>query len=188
MGIKDIFKKIKELPKTLSNLKVKELLKERQRIKGKHFIPGNLIFTSYNAKFKENTYDKTPLILVLRRNNSHTLGLNFHWIPLRMRLKLIKVILKLNKQNIKNNKPLIFNYKQLKPMLKGLGYAPCIRLYINKRISHTGVIIKPERLVEIARLKTESFTNGRYSAEELYKRALKSGRKRTKAHKVKKKK
>lgn len=184
-SIKDIFRKIKEFPQSLSNAKVKDLLKQRQRIKGKHFIPGNLIFTSYNAKYKENTYDKTPLILILRKGTRHTLGLNFHWIPLRMRLKLIKTILKLNKQNIKNNKPLEFSYKELKPMLKGLGYAPCIRLYINKRLGHTGVIIKPERLIQVARLKTESFTNGRYSAEELYSKALKAGKSRNKVKKKK---
>jgi len=182
-GIKDFFRKLKELPQRLSNLKVQELLKERQRIKSKHFIPGFIIFTSYNAKFKENTYDKTPLVLVLKRGTSHTLGLNFHWIPFRMRLKLIKIILKLNKTNIKQNKPIVFNYGELKPLLKGLGYAPCIRLYINKRFSPSGVIIKPERLLEVARLKAETFTQGRYSAEQLYAKALTAGKKKSKVKK-----
>lgn len=165
---KPLNKKIKELTGNESLLKVKELLKERRKISIKDFEPGNLIFTSYNAKDKDQTFDRTPLILVLRVGAMHTLGLNFHWIPLSMRLFLIQAILKMNKANIRNNRPLVFSYKDLKPMLKSLGYAPCIRLYINKRISSLGVVISPDRLTEVAQLKTETFTGGKYSAEQLF--------------------
>lgn len=168
-------KKIKELTPSESMKKVKDLLKERKKMVKTDIIPGNLIFTFYDAKNKEETYDKTPLILVLKRGSSHTLGLNFHWLPMKMRLNLIKHIIGINKKNIKENKPLEFSFEQLKPMLKALGYAPCIRLYINKRISSTGVVIPPDRLIETAKLRTETFTNGRYSAEQLYTMARKRG-------------
>lgn len=171
-------KKLKELSPSASYKKVKELLKERKKMTKKDMVPGNLIFTFYNAKYKENTYDRTPLILTLKRNSTHTLGLNFHWIPLSMRLNLIKHIIRLNETNIKKGLPLEFSYEKLKPMLKSLGYAPCIRLYINKRISSTGVVIPPERLMEVARLKTETFTKGRYSASQLFQMARKAGKKR----------
>lgn len=171
-------KKIKELTPSQSYKKAKELIKERKNLTKKDMIPGNLIFAFYNAKDKEQTYDRTPLILTLRRNGTHTLGLNFHWIPLNMRVNLIKHIIRLNEKNIKNNKPLQFSYEQLKPMLKTLGYAPCIRLYINKRIGSSGVVIPPERLMEVARLKTETFTKGKYTAEQLYAKARKAGKKR----------
>ena len=169
-------KKIQELSPSQSLKKVKELLKERKKMTKKDVRPGNLLFTFYNAKDKEQTYDRTPLVLILKRNSSHTLGLNFHWIPLSMRLNLIKTIIRMNEQNIKRNRPLEFSYNQLKPMLKSLGYAPCIRLYINKRISGTGVVIPPERLFEVARLKTETFTQGRYSASQLFQMAKKRGK------------
>ena len=172
---------VKELTPTQSYKKVKELLKEKKKITKKDFFPGNLIFTFYNAKYKEFTYDKTPLILILRRNNSHTLGLNFHWLPLKYRLNLIRIIMKMNKENIKEGKPIQFSYQDLKPLLKKFGYAPCIRLYINKRIGPTGLVIPPDRLLEVARLKTEIFTNGKYTAEQMFKmahlRAKKSRRK-----------
>jgi len=171
--------KVKELSPTQSYAKVKDLLKERRKMTRNDMIPGNLIFTFYDAKYKENTYDRTPLILVLKRGRSHTLGLNFHWIPLSMRLNLIKYIIKLNEKNIAKNKPLGFSYKELKPMLKSLGYAPCIRLYINGRISSTGVVVPPERLMEVARLKTETFTKGRYSASQLFQMARAAGKKKT---------
>jgi hypothetical protein len=169
---------VKELSPSQSFKKVKDLLKERKKMTKDDVRPGNLIFTFYDAKDKQNTYDRTPLTLILKRNGSHTLGLNFHWIPLSMRLNLIKTIVRLNEKNIKQNKPLEFSYEQLKPMLKSLGYAPCIRLYINKRISSTGVVIPPDRLMEVARLKTETFTKGRYSASQLYQMARRRGKAR----------
>jgi len=169
-------KKVKELTPVQSYQKVKSLLKERKRLYDKDFVPGNLIFTFYDAKFKEFTFDRTPLVLILRHNKTHTLGLNFHWILPSMRLNLIFHIIKINRKNIEQNKPIHFEYKQLKPMLKSLGYAPCIRLYINKRFAKNGIIIPPERLVEIALLKTETFTNGKYSAAELFRMASRKGK------------
>lgn len=170
----------KELSASESNKKAKELIKERKLLKLSDMVPGRLIFTSYDAIDKKNTYDPTPLILVLRRNRKYTLGLNFHWIPLSMRINLIKTILKMNRENIKKGKPIDFNYIDLKPMLKALGYAPCIRLYVNSRMGRKGVVIPPERLVEVARLKTESFTNGRYSAAQMYAMARAAGKRRKK--------
>lgn len=160
-----------------SNKYFKKLLKEKKQLTKKDLIPGNTIFFAYNAKYKDEIYDKTPVSLILRRNKTHTLGLAFHWIPYNMRLSLIKYIMRVNKENIKKGKPLDFSYKDLKPRLKSLGYAPCIRLYINKRMSRNGVVISPDRLF-IARLRTETFTGGRYTADQLYKKAVNKSNKR----------
>lgn len=165
--------KAKELTPTQSYYIVKDLLKSKRTFRDEDFKPGKLLFYFYNAKDKENTYDRTPMVLILKRNSTHTLGLNFHWIPVKMRIHLISVIFKLNKQNIIKKLPLEFSYQQLKPMMRKLGYAPCIRLYINKRISTNGVIIPADRLVEVAGLKTETFTHGKYSAEQMYAMARK---------------
>ena len=167
-------KKIKELTPSQSFKKVKELLKTKEKFSTKNFKPGALLFYFYDAKDKSQTYDRTPLVMVLKKNSKHTLGLAFHWLPMPMRIMLVKHIIKLNSKNIKANKPLEFSYEQLKPMLKKLGYAPCIRLYINKRISSNGVVIPDSQLLEACRLKTETFTQGKYSAEQLYKKATKN--------------
>lgn len=164
---------VKEFSKKETDEVVKKLLKERVVLSSKHYKPGNLLFTSYNAKHKDLVYDKTPLALILVRGKKYSLVLNFHWIPLRMRLKLIDIILKMNKYNIANKKPLEFSYGDLKPLLKRLGYAPCIRKYINVRMGRQGVVIPPERLREVAQLRTANFTNG-LSAEVIYKQAIKN--------------
>lgn len=169
----------KEMSIKQSNAKIKEIIKESTFLRAKkHLQPGQLVFTSYNAKHKENTYDKTPLALILVRGEKYSLVLNFHWLPYAMRIYLITHILKLNKENIANGRKLDFSYGDLKPMLKRLGYAPCIRKYFNIRIGKIGVSVPPDRLMEMARLRAESFTNGKYSASQLYSMAKKAGQAR----------
>lgn len=171
---------VKELTPAESVKMVKKLVSEKKKITKKDWIPGNLIFTYYLAKDMSATYDRTPLVLLLKVGKTHTLGLNFHWIPMSMRLNLIKTILQMNKRNIAENKPLQFSYEQLKPMLKSLGYAPCIRLYINHRFRSSGTVIPPDRLLEVARLKSETFTKGKYSAAQLFQMAKSAGKRKNK--------
>jgi len=172
-------KKEKELSPKESIAMVKELIFHKSKaLSVSDLKPGTLLMYSYNAKNKEETFDRTPLVLVLRKSRGYTLGLNFHWLPVRMRTQLIDIILKKNKKNIEKNKPLQFSYEEFKPLLKKFGYAPCIRLYINKRISKKGVIIPPFELKNAAKLRAETFTKGRVSAEQLYKIARQRARKK----------
>ena len=163
---------------------VKTMLKDKSKQKKLNsLVPGDLFFGVYDAKNKLNVYDKRPFVLILRKSNSYILGINFSWAPLPLRVILVKKILMMNKSNIKNNKPLEFSYKDLKGFIKKIGFAPIIRLYIKKRMSSSVVLIKPENLMQAARLNTAVFTNG-VSAEKLYKKAIagnkayRSGRRR----------
>jgi hypothetical protein len=170
--------KEKELtPKESLKLAKEMIFHKHQKLSNSNVKPGALLMYQYKAKNKEETYDKTPLVLVLRRSKGYTLGLNFHWLPMKMRTNLVKHILKVNKKNIKNRKPLDFSYADFKPLLKKYGYAPCIRLYINKRISSKGVVIPETELLQAAKLRTETFTSGRISAEKLYALARKRAKK-----------
>ena len=177
---KKLTKKLREFTPAESIAMVKALLKKKRLLSKVELKPGHLIFSHYNAKDKENTYDQTPLVLILKINKRHILGLNFHWIPFSMRVNLVKHIIKINAGAIRQRKPLKFSYKQLKPMLKSLGYAPCIRLYIKRRFGRQGVVIPNYMLMEMARLKTETFTRGRYSAGQMFAMARAAGKAKNK--------
>lgn len=156
---------------------VKKMLKTRtKKLTLKDFEPGSLLMYRYNARDRENTFDATPLVLVLRRSRGYVLGLNLHWAPVPLRVILVKKILQMNTRNIKAGKKLEFSYKDLKGFIKKIGFAPVIRLYIKNRISETGVVIPPEHLMDAARTKTETFTNGRISAETMYRKAIKGNK------------
>jgi hypothetical protein len=152
---------------------VKNLFKIKKTLSNSDFKPGSIITFNYNAKDKTQTYDKTPLVMILRRNGSHTLAINFHWAPVSMRVMLINIILKKNKGNIRKGRPLEFSYNELKPLLKRMGFAPIIRKYINNRISSKGAVIPTSELMQAAKLKSETFTKGKMSAGQLYKKATK---------------
>jgi len=143
----------------------------KKQLKPIDFKVGNFLFLKYNAKDKTKVYDKNPLIMVLRRNTQHTLGLNFHWIPYVKRIELIHFIFSLNVTRVKNRKPLVFTYPQLKEFLKKRGYSPCIRLYINKRLSRNGFKVPNTQLLGFSRLNMMIFNNGK-SAEEVYAMAV----------------
>jgi hypothetical protein len=147
------------------------------------FSTGNMLFYRYDAKDKDKTFDKTPLIIVLSKSKGYVLGLNLHWTPVPLRITLLKIILKLNKDNIRKNQPITISYAMLKPMVNKMGLGPVIRLYIFNRISRRGLVIPATHWLIAAKLRAESFNNGQ-SAEQAYRvavnnyRRAKLGRKR----------
>ena len=160
-----------ELNKKESLKAVRQLMKRSKVINiSRDFKPGNIIFISYDAKYKDRVYDRTPMFMVLRRSRGYTLGLNFHWIPFTMRIWLIQYIIRQNKNNIRQNKAIDFDYKKLKPLLKKLRYAPCVRLYINSRFKRKGAVVPIEHAKEMAEINPVSFTG--VPAETIYKMIL----------------
>lgn len=155
---------------------VKLLLQKREPFSvKKHLHPGNLIFTSYSAKDKTQIWDKKPMFLVLGVSRGHTLGLNFHWLPVPMRVWLLRYILRLNGRRKNIAGVFDFDYRRLKPVLKSLGYAPCIRCYINRRFGKQLVNIPHDQFAACAVLDTAVFSHGR-SAESIYKEIIKKSK------------
>lgn len=164
-----------EMSRQDSDAYVRELMKNPKPLKNRDFRPGTLLFYRYDAKDKTQTYDNTPLVLVLGQNGRYMLGLNFHWLPYQKRLWLVDRILKHSKQEVQRNSRLRFTYEDFKPLMRSVHFQPCIRLYIKRRISRNGVIIPPSELVNATKLKAETFTNGRYSQAQLYQMARMRG-------------
>jgi len=133
----------------------KKLLRKPKKLKNSDFYPGAFILFVYDAKDKTKAYDGRPLGMILGRSKKYTLALNFHWIPPKLREKIMDKILKMNKKNIKKNLPIVLNYQMIKGIIKGLG--PVVRLYINKRISPKGVIIPSYEYYKVIHLRAEHF-------------------------------
>ncbi len=167
----------KAIQNSFKNMKTLVKGKSR-RFKDSDFQMGQMLFYSYNAKDKEQNFDRTPLVIVLWSNSKHVLGLNLHWCPIPLREILIKQIYKSNKKNIKQGLPLQVDYSQLKGLIYRLKLTPIIRKYIKKRISTVGVNIESTDWLMAAKTRSEIFTGGRASAEMLYKKATRATRRR----------
>ena len=149
--------KIKEYTVEESKKRANEYLKRGKKM---HDFKAGLVFLgSYSAKDKKKAYDKRPLVLILRVNGKHVLGLNFHWIPYTFRIKIVKIILEANKDNIKKHKPLEFSKElALKIIKSNKAYKRCTRLYIRSLFSKKGTLIQPEFLLDVARLNNAIFS------------------------------
>lgn len=128
---------------------------------------GSIIFFKYYAKDYEATFDRTPLVLVLRTSKRYMLGLNLHWLPVFSRVWLVDKILERSKYSVKTRNKIDFKYSDFKPLMRSVKFAPCIRLYIKRRMSRRGVRVPIENFKTAAQLRTESFTRGKYTASEL---------------------
>ena len=96
--------KNKEFTTSQSINMVKDMLKDKTLKKSKDKLEvGDLFFGVYDAKNKEEVYNKRPFVMLLKQNKSHMLGIAFSWAPLPLRIILIKKILQVNAKNIKNN-------------------------------------------------------------------------------------
>lgn len=158
---------------------MKKLIDKPVKLKRKDFYPGALIMFAYDAQDKTRAYDGRPLCLVLGRAGKHTLGLNFHWMPAKLREKVMDGIMRQNKSNIKKGRPLTINYQTIKGLVAGLG--PVVRLYINSRISPKGVVVPSYQYYKVINLRAEHFIG--VSAKAAWATAI-AGHKANKAKKA----
>jgi hypothetical protein len=142
--------------------------------------PGRMIFFKYDAKNKDVPYDRTPLVIILRKiSSSHILGVNLAWSPIPLRIIFLQAIMKMsnNRENIKNSRPLDISYQMIKPILYKMGITPIVRLYIISRMSSKVLPIEPSDFISVAKLRTNNISGG-YSPEEIYAKAISDYNKR----------
>ena len=163
---------------------IEELIKKPKRLLKGDYSVGNVILYSYDAKYHENPYDKTPLCLILGRNRKYTYGINWNWIPVPLRKGLMSMILsKKNLKNIEKGKSMEIP-KRLVKLIFRMGL-PAFRKYLNSRISLKGVLIPHNLYPKIINLRAEHFTN--ISADNAWKIAI-NRIKKNKTSKTKKRK
>ena len=161
----------KELTPKESMEILKNLIKKSKVPIQKHLKSGNIITFIYDAKFEKETFDRTPLVMVLSTTSKYMLGANFHWLPTNKRQILVQYILDKNKNRIRKKLPLQITYKSIRAAMKSIGAFPVVRLYIRGRMSSSGVKIPDELLMQAAKMKTETFTKGKVNSTTLWSRA-----------------
>ena len=146
----------------------KDKIRKRETLKIEHLVSGNMLFFSYKPQDDESPYDKNPLILIIKATSKHVLGINFHWCPIPMRKKLIKLFLQKNKHNITRGQPLTLDKTMTKEFYRLC--KPIFRKYIIKRMSRRIAVIPPEEMGHVVYLRAEKFIG--ISAENAWKLAI----------------
>jgi len=145
-----------------------QLLRDGRRTKGVNF--GTLNMFIYSPKHKDTLpyYDTFPLVLPIGPAAGGFMGLNFHYLPIQMRIRLLDKIVdgggSLNVAAQSGKRPiLITDYSQLKriPMAKAI-----VKHYLTGYVKSDFRAITSEELIVAAPLPVQRFQKG--SAQAAY--------------------
>lgn len=150
---------------TLNESKITEWLKQKVKkkvgkVKTTNLKPGRFYSFDYDSKLfsqeKLFYYDTTPLILLLSQKGNYMLGLNFHYLPIKIRQKVIS--------RLKKRYPIQWTTDKLLPNVKWdnikgeLKYESfMVKLYIKDGV-RTIVNISNTQMEQLIRIRSEEFT------------------------------
>lgn len=134
---------------------------------------GNMYFYGYNPKHKKTLpfYDVAPLVLVIDVYKDGFLGLNFHYLPLKLRVVLLLQLLSITKsKRIKPNQKLAASYKMLKRAAGYKLYRPTVKRYLFDHLMSPLQLIRSTEWEDAILVPSQKFRKA--SAAEVYKWAL----------------
>lgn len=103
--------------------------------------PGHFCFFFYSAKgYAEGTlpyYDTSPMSLILSGGGGMVQGLNWHYLPLPLRVQLFQQILAIEGGNLSDQRKFTATYETIKAM--GNLYKPCIKNYLLTHVKSQAV-------------------------------------------------
>lgn len=110
-------------------------------------VPGTLQFFHYDAKLKDVLpyWDRLPLVLPIETYGDSFLGINFHYLPLNLRVHLLDALLVLtDDKKITPTARIQASYGILVAASRFKAFKPCIKKYLYSHI-HGGILtIDPE--------------------------------------------
>lgn len=117
----------------------------RERLKDRSAI-GRMYFFVYDAKHKATLpyYDKFPLIFPVDKTSDGFFGLNFHYLPLPLRAKLMDSLYDItNNKKYDETTKLKLSYGILKGAQKFSLFKPTFKRYLNSQVRSRFVEVAP---------------------------------------------
>lgn len=146
--------------RTLSNINIKkDLLSDRSIIVSKLQI-GSMFMYLYDAKTKDKLpyYDMFPLTIVLDYDEVGFIGLNLHYLPIKLRELLLRNLLDLvNNNKYDRTTRIMATYKLLKSSSKFRHMKPCVKRYYFANIKSRILKVPPEDWTYSIYLPVERF-------------------------------
>lgn len=98
---------------------------------------GKMYVFLYDPKHKDTLayYDRSPCIFPIERYSDGFLGINLHYLPPILRVKLLDALFELvNKPKLPENRKLNISYQILKSAAASKWFKPCIKRYLSKHV------------------------------------------------------
>jgi hypothetical protein len=124
------------------------------------FIPGQIYFWRYDPKHKDTLayYDTAPLVILLDIYEDGFLGINTHYLPYDLRIKLIKALLAtITAKKWDHKTKANINYQMVKSLAKYDVARVAIKRYLFNHMRSKVVRIQAENWENVAYLPIEKF-------------------------------
>lgn len=122
---------------------IREMGKDRYESK---FRLGHMYMFGYDPKHKDTLpyYDRFPLIFPINKAKGGFLGINFHYLPLKLRAKLMDALYDVSSNDrYDENTKLRLSYGVLSGASKYKEFKPTIKHYLSKQVRTKLVYIHP---------------------------------------------
>ncbi len=123
-------------------------------------VPGSMYLFYYDPKHKDTLpyYDRFPLVLPFRKVKGGFYGLNFHYLPPLLRVRLLDRLLQFSTTaGLTEQTRLRFKYQLIAGSAKFAAAQPCVKMYLNNHVMSRFVEINPNDWVTAMMLPVERF-------------------------------
>lgn len=130
---------------------------------------GKMYFFYYDPKLKVQLpyYDKFPLVLPIEMYSDGFLGINFHYLPINLRVVLLDKLYDLtNNDKFDNSTRIQASYQILASASRYKEFRPCLKRYLAPHISSKIVEIEPAEWETAIFLNVQNFAKA--SAQEVW--------------------
>lgn len=135
------------------------LLSDKERLR-KRIQTGRMYFFRYDPKGKDVLpyYDTFPLVFPIETFTGGFLGINFHYLPLTIRARLMDALTDLqNNDELDETTRLILSYKILNSAIKFKSFKPALKRYLNKNVKSSFLRIEAHEWEVAIFLPVEKF-------------------------------
>jgi hypothetical protein len=131
------------------------------------FIGGMFSYV-YDPKHKDTLpfWDKYPLVIPIKIYRDGWLGLNIHYLPPGLRVKLLDALMKFKSEHPNKEAYMKVTYESLKTTVSHSLFAPCVKRYLTSHVRSKIVKINSTDWEKIAVLPMQQFQ--KKSANEVW--------------------
>jgi hypothetical protein len=118
---------------------------------------GQMYLYVYSAKWKAKLpyYDAHPLIFPINISGDRFMGINFHYLPIGARVKLMDALYDFSDKN--DPESLMISYNILRGAAKYRYFKPCVHVYLNSWVRSTFLTIPSSQWKKALLLPTQRF-------------------------------
>ena len=123
-------------------------------------LPGKMYMFLYDPKYKETLpyYDRFPLVLPFRKVQGGFFGLNLHYLPYQLRIKLLdRLMIYASNKKMDETTRLKYSWAMIDGVSKFKAAEPCVKHYLSEHLRSQFRLITADQWATAALLPVERF-------------------------------